>query len=485
MGTDVQRRLRTISIALAYCLLIFAVGGAVSRVLSLASVMPLMLLLLLYIAWRFPFAVAATACCVATLTLDFFYTEPLYALRISSPEDVAAMCCFLLVVLAISRLSGRLSEKTARLVERETAQLALHRLAERCLVLDWRESLAMELCSTVRECFGLEAVSLWDEAEGRFHSTAAGDESETVHAAFMAGQDYDLPNARQSIRLLRSGVRSVGSIQLQGRLPDASIIGSIATLVSLTLERARALSGEVQAQLEKSSEQLRSSVLDGLAHSIKTPLTTISVSSAGVMAMGGLTKPQTRLLHLVEGQAHFIAELTDRLLRTARLDTKVTAKRRQVDVAALTIAVVKEMDAANAPRVQLSGTRLPLAVSTDPELLRMAMLQVTENALKYSPPDSIVRIGLRQERQDVAIAIHNDGSYIRPEESKLVFKRFYRSPEMEQRAPGTGLGLSVARRAIEALGGAIAVMSDPASGTTFTITLPAEQECDARFDSYR
>jgi two-component system sensor histidine kinase KdpD len=481
----VHPRLRIAGIALFFCVLIVAVGAGLSSFLSLASAIPLLLLLLLYIAWRFPFAVAATACCVATLTLDFFFTEPKYTLRMSSSQDVAAMCCFLLVVLSISRLSGRLSEKTAHLFQREAAQQALHLLAERCLVLDWREPIAQKLCDTVRDCFGLELVCLWDEVDGQFVSTADDRHCEAVQAAFMAGQDFDLPLTKQSIRLLRSGVRAVGSLQLQGDLPDASILGSITTLVALTLERARALSSEVQAQLEMNSEQLRSSVLDGLAHSIKTPLTTISISSAGVIAMGSLAEPQTRLLHIIEEQAHFIAGLTDRLLRTARLDTKVTAKRRQIDIASLAIAVAEEINGANAARLQLSGATAPIPVSTDPDLLRMAMQQITENALKYSPPDSLVTMIVQHDGTDATIAIHNDGSYIPPQESSLVFKRFYRSPQVEQKAPGTGLGLSIARQAIDALGGAIAVLSDPSSGTTFTIAIPIGEEPDARIDSHR
>ncbi|SEG00733.1 two-component system, OmpR family, sensor histidine kinase KdpD [Bryocella elongata] len=477
--------MRSIVAALCCSAILVAAGAALSRAVPLATAIPLFLMPLLYIAWRLPFNVAATACCATTLTLDFFFTEPRYTLRMSSAQDVATLACFLIVVLTISRLSSRLSEKTTTLIERDAAQLSLHHLAERCLVLDWRESLPTELCYTVRECFAFDEVSLWDDIESRYISTGTTTSREALQAAFMAAQDFDLPRSRQSIRLLRSGVRPIGSLQLQGSMPDESILGSIATLVALTLERARALTSEVQAQFEKNSEQLRSSVLDGLAHSIKTPLTTISVASAGVIAMGHMTEPQTRLLARIEDQAHYIAGLTDKLLRTARLDAKITPKRRVIDLLELTSDVLHELDSPAARRVERTGARNIISVSTDPELLRMALLQVAENALKYSPPESIVTIDLQAEGSYVTIAIHNDGSYIPPEESRLIFKRFYRSPRVEQSAPGTGLGLSVATRAIEALGGTIFLSSDPSSGTTFTITIPSGEEFDARFDSHR
>jgi len=479
-----QRRI-TAAIALAASLLLVAAGAVLSHVISLATAIPLLLLPLLYIAWRFPFPVAAISCSVATLTLDFFFTEPHYTLRMSSTQDVATLSCFLVVVLSISRLSSRLAEKTSHLVEREAAQLALHHLAERCLILDWRESLPEELVRTVRDCFALEEVSLWDEVDGRFLSTHTAATSESLRAAFMAAQDFDLPGSQESLRLLRSGVRPIGSLRLRGDLPDASILGSITTLVALTLERARALSSEVQAQFERNSEQLRSSVLDGLAHSIKTPLTTISVASAGVIAMGHMTEPQTRLLSLIEQQAHSIAKLTDRLLRTARFDTKVTAQLTHIDLTQLTTGLTKALNASDTPRLRISITNKQLTISSDPELLQMALLQVTENALKYSSPDSLVTIELARNGSSATISIHNEGSYIPPEESKLIFKRFYRSPRVEQSAPGTGLGLSVARQAIDALGGTITVTSDPIAGTTFIIALPVGDKLDARFDSHR
>lgn len=468
-----HHRLKNAALALSLCLLIVLVGGVASRFLSIASAIPLFVLALLCIAWRFPSYVAVIASVTATLTLDFFFTTPLYTLRVGSSQDLAALVSFLIVVLFVSHLSLRLSERTSRLIAREASQQALYRLAERSLLLDWRTPIEQELCRAVWECFALQGVGLWDAAESRFISAGTMDESALAREAFITAKESDSQSIRQSIRLLHAGPKSIGSIQLQGDLPDPATIGSIVTLVSLALERARALNREVIAQSEKSSEQLRSSVLDGLAHSIKTPLTTISLSSAGAVAIGGLTSTQQKLLKLVEEQAHFIANLTDELLRTARLDTPIVVQRRQLDLSELLRTLAKEVDASgSSARLRLTGIETPLPILTDPVLLRMTLLQITENALKYSQPDSVIAVAVRKHEPHLSIRVHNHGSFIEPHEAKLIFHRFYRSPSVEQRAPGTGLGLSVAQRSIAALGGSIEVESDRTCGTTFTIQLP-------------
>lgn len=474
---------RAMGILSLHLVLIVTAGALISRFLPFTSAIPLFLIPLLFIAWRYRFGPASIACLVTTLTLDFFFTEPRRTLRVGSPQDVAALLSFLIVVLFVSRISSSLAEKASHLERRDEAQKALQELAERSLMMDWREPVAQGLCAAVRSCFSLESVCLWDSLESQFACDGSASDSTPVRAAFMAERDFDLPQTRQSIRILRSGIRPIGSLQLLGELPDASVIGSIASLVALSMERARALNGEVFAQSERTSEQLRTTVLDGLAHSIKTPLTTIALSSAGAVAIGGLNEAQVRLLRLVEEQTHYVSGLTNSLLQTAKLEAKVSVHWHPVDLGKLARTLVEESEQAS--RFYLLGMDAPLPISSDPALLRMVFIQVLENALKYSPADSLITLTAERGERTIVVSIHNRGSYIPSSESKLVFKRFYRSPNVVQCAPGTGLGLSVARQSVEALGGQITVESDHVSGTTFLIELPIGGNDHAGLSSHR
>ena len=472
------------SITVGLCVLMVVSAFLLHRAITIATAVPVFVCALLFTAWKLRLRTAFIACVVAALCLDFFFTEPRYSLRISSPQDVSAICSFLAVVLFISWLSNRLATKTKLLAAREQAQRELHTLAERSLQLDWRLPLTPELCRVVRSCFQLDAVCIWDDLSNTFaYDGTPTQDVDAVRAACMAEKDFDLPRIRTSMRLLHSGVRTVGSISLEGNLPASAILGAIASLVALSMERAHALHSEVLAQSERLSEQIRSSVLDGLAHSIKTPLTTISVSSAGVQAIGGLTDTQTTLLDLVQQQATRISSLTNRLLRTARLDAKAVVKRREASVPEIIASASGNLE--DEGRLVVHQAEMPPFLWIDPDLLAMAINQIIENALKYSPADSPVQLSLEQDRDMLRISVRNEGSFIPPEESERVFQRFYRAHGSEHRAPGTGLGLTVAKQAVEALGGHIDLASSVEAGTTFTIHIPSEVRKDARLTTHR
>ena len=463
--------------ALFVCAGLGAGGFLLAPFTSFASAIPLFVCALLFIALRMPLRVALAASVAATLTLDFYFVDPRHTLRVFSAQDVASLCCFLVSTSLISRLTNRLTLRTAQWTQQEAAQVAVYSLAQRALSLDWQRPIAQELCRAVRECFRLERVCIWDALEERF--VCDGDSFaaiESTRAAFMANQDYDLPKSRTALRILRSGVRPVGSIEMQGDGLSPAVSGAIATLISLAMERTHALRGEILAQSESASEQLRSAVLDGLAHAIKTPLTTIAVASAGIGSIGTLSDAQTNLLGLVQAEIFRITRLTNRLLRTASFETKTVVKLSQVSLSDLVANAVHAVG--ETERFYLDEFADRLTISTDPELLQMAVNQLAENAVQYGSPDTMVTVTTRYTESALEIAVHNDGSLVAPNEHRLIFNRFYRSPSVQHSAPGTGLGLSVAQKAVEALGGRITLHSDVEAGTTFTIHLPTDLPTD-------
>lgn len=219
-------------------------------------------------------------------------------------------------------------------------------------------------------------------------------------------------------------------------------------------------------------------MLDGLAHAFKTPLTTITVSSSGLLAAGELSTQQASLVDLINREATRLSQLTTRLLRTSRLEpSRIVLHEKVINVRTLIQGVLDEcafqlqsrvVDVSIAPEI----TR----VRCDPQLLTLALVQILDNAAKYGPQDSLVRISAESSGSQAVLRIHNKGSYIPPTERNKVFTRFYRSPSVEHRAPGTGLGLSVAKKAVEAHGGKISIESDVQAGTTFVIAIPAITE---------
>ncbi|MGO4213044.1 sensor histidine kinase, partial [Terriglobus sp. YAF25] len=254
-------------------------------------------------------------------------------------------------------------------------------------------------------------------------------------------------------------------------------VDSVASIISSSLERVRALRNEVTAQSERLSEQLRTSVLDGLAHAFKTPLTTISVASAGLAEVAELPEEQRgELLGLIRKEAERLNLITEQVLRTARLEWDKVLTLTCVNLRVLleeTISVLGERAAGKIGIVQQTER---MTIEADRAVLKIAFEQILENALKYGDPGVRVTVLVAVQGSTATISIHNHGSYISPKEQQLVFTKFYRSPTVVHRANGTGIGLSVAQHAVTAHGGTITIRSDKGEGTTFVITLPITEE---------
>jgi signal transduction histidine kinase len=113
-----------------------------------------------------------------------------------------------------------------------------------------------------------------------------------------------------------------------------------------------------------------------------------------------------------------------------------------------------------------------LIVNVDRELLAMILDQYIDNARKYSTPNTPIEIAARKSHTEVLFSVHNFGSKIRIEDRERVFDRFFRSSDQKDVAPGTGIGLSVVKKAAQAHQGHVWVVSDDREGTTFFLSLP-------------
>ena len=130
---------------------------------------------------------------------------------------------------------------------------------------------------------------------------------------------------------------------------------------------------------------------------------------------------------------------------------------------------------------QLSGNVLSVKapadlrpVRGDHDLIATGLMQLLDNAAKYSVPGSTITITVEEQLQVNVVSVHNWGPVIRAEERERIFERFYRAPGSEHLAAGTGLGLSITRRAAEAHGGRAWVESSSEAGTTFFFSLPSQ-----------
>jgi two-component system sensor histidine kinase KdpD len=167
-------------------------------------------------------------------------------------------------------------------------------------------------------------------------------------------------------------------------------------------------------------------------------------------------------------------ELCTRLLLTSRLDAKqVGLERDDVTLGDLVDEALTSRPANDVrSRIEVHVEDPAITVNVDRALVTMILTQYIDNARKYSAPATPIAIDARTSHNEVVISVHNVGSTIQIEDRERIFDRFYRAKDSKDSVPGTGIGLSVVRKAAEAHHGHVWVISDDKEGTTFFLSLP-------------
>jgi signal transduction histidine kinase len=184
---------------------------------------------------------------------------------------------------------------------------------------------------------------------------------------------------------------------------------------------------------------------------------------------------RTELIKIADEEAKRLKEVIDDSLELARLDTAdMHVQRELADAGEIVREVVAAMRSEIDQRpLEIVSHGHPGAIAVDQRLMKLAIKQLLDNALKYSPPDTPITIQVQNGAGTITVAVTDHGSGMSEQEQKRVFERLYRSPSVQHRIPGSGLGLSIALDIARAHHGDLSVASRPGE-TTFSLTLPVE-----------
>jgi two-component system sensor histidine kinase KdpD len=444
--------------------------------LNLSTSGSLYFLIVVMVALIWGFWEASVTSLIAVNCLNYFFVPPVLTWRVSDPQNWVALATFEITALTVSRLSAR-AQVQARAEARQRAEVEkLYELSRRVLYLDRRQRIGPQIVSLIREIFRTEAVVLFDASLARLDATGSGADGleQLARDAYVKDSTVEGAGTHTRAHVLRLGSKPVGAIAIRGPEIGRLTIEPIASVAAIALERARSFEKESRAEAAHQTEQLRTAVLDALAHAFKTPLTAILTASSGLLEAGRLSADDVELAALIDEQAEYLSRLTSELLQMAKIDAaEVSLRRERVSVLTLIEDVLaRYSEQLHGRRLEVSDGASDLEVYGDRKILLAALEQFIDNALRYSTPGSPISVAAEESLGEVIIAIHNEGPPIRPAERERIFERFYRAEETRHRAPGTGLGLSIAKKAAEAHGGRTWVVSEAATGTTFYFALP-------------
>lgn len=439
------------------------------------------LLLVLLIASTWGFVESATASIAACLAYNFFFLPPKGTFTIADPQNWVALFSLLTTALVASRLSERARRRALDAIERRQDVERLYSFSRAILLIDSAEPFARQLVMKLAEVFELGAAVLFERRTGEFFRAGPAELlglDDRLRDAALQGTSFSDPQRARMITAVRLGSQPIASLALQGlRAPD-SVLQGIANLVAIGLERARAQDLAHQVEAARQSEQLRTTLIDAMAHELKTPLTSIKAATTSLLsAPDQPPDSRTELLKVASEEAERLQHLIDDAVEMARLDSaSIEVRLERSHLAEIAQDVVSSM------RLELDARPVEVicdgeqpAIQVDRRLVGLAIKQLLDNALKYSAPVTPVTIHVRPGDGVVTLDVTDRGKGIPTAEQARVFEKFWRSPSVHAKMPGSGLGLSIAHRIARAHNGDLTVTSRPGE-TTFRLILPAERK---------
>lgn len=421
---------------------------------------------------------------VALASLDYFFTSPILSFRVGHPVNILALFCFLVTALVITRLVSIVRDKAELSYAQNKKTQQLYEVAQHLLVADPRES-SGHFLEPFCGAFGVRAACLYDAESSELHVAGVSqyDLQQRTRDAFVRGQNDDDRDCGIFVRCIRIAGRITGAVGFEGLEDAALTAGPLTALAAALLERSHAVRSANQAAAAAQAESYRSVILDALAHEFKTPLSTILAAAGALREAASLGLEHLEMAETVEAEAARLGRLTTRLIRTARLEQEEIRPWMELTHFATVVA-----DAVNQCS-KLSGNRRinvlercqSADVLADPDLLRLAISQLLDNACKYSLPGSDIDLIISKQDGRISLRVLSTGTPILSSESAHIFNRFYRGVDARRTTAGTGLGLYVARKIAIAHGGNLELDSEPLAQdrVAFRMTLPiAESEVD-------
>jgi two-component system sensor histidine kinase KdpD len=458
------------------------VGGITffySRVVSVNSVTVALtfLLAVLAVATRWGLIEALAASIAGMICFNYFFLPPVGTFTIADPQNWVALFAFVVTALIASHLSASVKEQALESTRRQREMERLYTLSRNLLLLDTRGPLAQQITNQVAQVFELPGVAFFDRTSDRIHRAGPHDlpvEDSKLRDAALQGTVFHDAAAHITVMPISLGGQPIGSLGIQGTRISETALHAIANLTAITLERAHAQDVATRAEAARQSEELKSTMLDALAHEFKTPLTPIKAAVTSMLSDGCSSPTHQELLRIVDEEADRLNTMLTEAIQMSRIEaSQLQLHRSPQAVSGLVCTQLERLaESLEGRKVDVEVPENLPRVSVDSELIGTVIWQLLNNALQYAPPDSPLTIRARAEEGVVVVSVEDCGPGISEQEQRQIFERFYRGREHRQRIPGTGMGLSIAQEIVRAHQGRIWVESQPGKGAKFSFSLP-------------
>lgn len=438
---------------------------------------------------------AILASVVAVLVFDVGFVPPRYTFAVADTEYLVTFGVMLAIALLISTLTARLKAQVERGRLRERRITALYELGKQLSSISGATFLAAATVRKVAELTGGEA-SIYEGSPGSTPEVLFGGGSSiashpvsgptarwVIEHDQMAGAGTDtLPNAPALFLPLAASQKTVGALAVRAEPieqllePDQRrLLEACASQLALAIERDQMAIAASEAQVQAQTEQVRSALLCGVSHDLRTPLAAIAGASSGLLHTDSIDEPTRRqLLETIADESNRLTRLLENILQMSRLELGGATARMQWNLLEEVVgsALVRTRQQLGGRSVEVEiPPDLPL-LFVDGLLLEQLFVNLLENAARYTPPDSTVKITARPEGRWLSITVGDDGPGLPPGSEERIFEKFYRANPTSDVGRGSGLGLAICRAVAKVHGGTITARNRSPGGVEFLLRLP-------------
>lgn len=441
----------------------------------------------------------------SVLLFDFLFVPPIFTFTVEDIPYAWSLLLFLLVSFLIGGRTEllRLEAKTA--YRRERITRAIYEFSRVIASTSDSISIADYLAKHAADTIGRQTFVALPDPEGRLRvqggctpeqeqsmadsSVLPGKEAAVAQWAFaqgqVAGSSTESFSDSQYIHvplLSRGKAFGVMSMRLAGThlTPEEQrYIDAWAGLAAISVERVKLTEAAKEAAMVVETDKLRTALLNSISHELRTPLASISGSVSTLLESGDMYNHEQRvqLLETIHEGALRMERIVINLLDSARIESgKLVLKTDWCDIEDLIGTTIRRFGKKHTShRIEVNvSPELPL-IQADFVLMEQVLINLLDNARKYSPPGSVITIGANEDTDNIILFVRDRGVGIPPDELVRVFDKFFRGRK-NRHISGTGLGLSICKGIVEAHHGSIWAESHSGGGTALYVSLPSSKQ---------
>ncbi len=462
---------------------------------QLADVVMIYLLGIVLVALRFGYGPSLFAAVLSVLCFDYFFIPPLYTFAVRDLSHLVTFSVMFLVAIVISGLTQRVRAQADAARQRELRTASLYALSRELAATKEVGEIAQIAQKHLRDALGMDSWLFLPRAERAqialvpadgaaeplraeelntadwvwAHERPAGFGTETLTAA----RNLYLPLSASRGKVAVLGVHASDAQRLLA--PESrQHLTALANQIASSIERSELASEAQWAQLRMETEQMRSSLLSSVSHDLRTPLAVVTGAASTLLEDNVPAATRRELTETILQEAQRLNRLVRNLLDMTRLEAGALRVNKDwqplEEVVGSALSRVEEALTGRKLTTELARD-LPL-VPLDAVLIEQVLVNLLENALKYTPAGTAIEISARTRPGGVELSVADHGPGIPAGQEQRIFEKFYRAPGVE--GGGFGLGLAICRGIVMAHGGELSAHNRAGGGAEFRLTLPVE-----------